>query len=410
MSKRNFESFIEGFLEYSKNIESPEKFLLWSAISCIAGALERKTWLMYSGGTQYVYPNEYIMLVGESGVKKSTGASTAIDLLHEVQGVKFMSTQVTAASLVKQLSDAGNDKTLVHNGQNYKNSSIYLFSSEASVTLKELHGGGSVVELMTNFYDCEPAGWSSTRYWSKETIGGGKSLVYNPCINMLACSTPNWLVKSIGKSEIQGGFTARILFVVQQGKSERSIGWHDIDQAGLLDMRRKLVEDLRQIASMSGQFSVSKDFGPAYNKMKHEVEAYLAANPHTPLAGYYARKMWHCLKLCQILAADQGNEKLITTMHLDTARKLLESLEPDMASAFGVHGENIKTQSLYSMWKVMSARDIITKKELLRLVHKDVDYKIMAEHISTLQDMGKIKVEVSNGKPQYLIIDKTPLS
>ena len=39
---RRLDSWIEGYLDYTKEIKSPLIFKKWAAISCISAALERK--------------------------------------------------------------------------------------------------------------------------------------------------------------------------------------------------------------------------------------------------------------------------------------------------------------------------------------------------------------------------------
>lgn len=405
---RHFKSFIDGFMEYSANVEAPEKFLRWSAISVIAGALERKTWLIFNGS--FVHPNEYIMLIGAPGMaKKSSSSGKAFDLLQELDDVNLMSTQLTAASLVKQLEKAGQSKTIDIGGERYANASLYLYSSEASVTLKEITG--SVTELMTDFYDCGGAhGWSNKKYWSKETVGGGRTQLYHPCLNMLACSTPDKLLKVIGKEQISDGFASRILFVVQLGKPERVIGWSDdeVDTQTLV-LKRKLIADLGAINKLQGQFRVEKAVKELGNAIKLKIDTYIEENQQDVFIGYYGRKLWHILKLAQILSASESDNLEICVRHVQAAVALVEDLELTMKHAFGVVGTNDKAGAFHAMWEIIRAKKSISKRELLRLNWRNADARTFDEHLKTLIEMHKIGVRVVGKDIVFDVLDKTPL-
>jgi len=60
--------FIDEFMEYTENTPSPEIYRLWSAISMVAGALERRVWTV--SGDNVDYANLYILLVGTPGTGK----------------------------------------------------------------------------------------------------------------------------------------------------------------------------------------------------------------------------------------------------------------------------------------------------------------------------------------------------
>ncbi len=194
--KRNFpDGFIRAFLDYSKNVGAPHKFLLWSAISGVSAALERKTWVCYDG-ENVIYPNMYIMLIADSGIaRKSTSTRPIIEIACQVPNIRMMPTQLSAASLITELKEAGDNKTFEFDGVKYPNSSVYSYSSEASATIGEKSGLDGIQVLLTDLYDCGKINlWNNkTPAWDKKTVGGGKTDIFNPCLGMLHCSTSQWL-------------------------------------------------------------------------------------------------------------------------------------------------------------------------------------------------------------------------
>ena len=187
-----------------------------------------------------------------------------------------MSTQLSAASLVEQLRAAGEEKTFEFDGVKYKNSSLFAYSSEAKVTIGDQKGLSGIQELLTDFYDCgDPNIWSDKKGWNKSTISGGNITVFNPCLSLLACSTPSWLNEAIGKSGIEGGFASRVIFVTQKEREKSSVGWLDDEDHPEDDpsgMRKLLVEDLSKISKLKGRYKTQVGWKEAYNKLQKEVD------------------------------------------------------------------------------------------------------------------------------------------
>lgn len=352
------------------------------------------------------------MLIADSGIaNKSTAGRAIMELLYEVEGLDFMSTQMSGASLIKQMAEAGAKKQFQFEGVNYKNSSLYSYSSEAKVTIGDSKGLNGVQELLTDFYDCgDPNIWSEKKGWNKETLSGGDVTVYNPCLNLLYCSTPTWLMEAIGKSGISGGFASRVLFVSEKERFKGNNGWLDEDEIGQVsdkETKDKLIQDLNQIASLSGRYRTVVGFKEKYNEILAERNKKIDENPKSEMASYYSRKMWHCMKLAQVLAADQSNSLILTPDHLQAAKDLLERLEPDMYSAFQLQGENKNLLSFTHTWEVMRRKPVWTKQDLTRATFRHATSAQLDEHLRTLNAMKKIVLI-----PElmiYKVLDKAPL-
>ena len=61
--------FLDHYLDYTRDTEATATFHRWSAIAGVGAWLERNIWIQH-GATQ-LYPNQYVMLLGESGARKS---------------------------------------------------------------------------------------------------------------------------------------------------------------------------------------------------------------------------------------------------------------------------------------------------------------------------------------------------
>src|SRR5229473_4195841 len=104
MSKRGLPDFITGFMDYTKNSESPTNFHLWAACSSIAAALQRRVFLKW--GHQTIYPNLYIILVGPSGQsRKSEPVTIAREFIERLQ-VPMIGEDNSMEAVIREMKNA----------------------------------------------------------------------------------------------------------------------------------------------------------------------------------------------------------------------------------------------------------------------------------------------------------------
>ena len=358
---RNFDNFINAYLAYSDHSEAPEKFHFWTAVSVLAGALRRRVWIdmKYFQWT----PSMYIIFVAPPGiVSKSTTASIGMNLLRQVEGVKFGPDAVTWQALVVALQES-KELFQVHDGEEmyHTMSALTCVCSEFGNFLNP--HDREMVDALVSLWD----GQIGT--WSKVTKTQGSEIIENAWVNVLACTTPDWIAGNFPDYMIGGGFTSRCVFVYADRK--RKLVAYPKYSAGeeLSDLRIKLVQDLGHIANvLAGEYHLSPDarrFGESWYEEHYR-------NPPAGLvgerfAGYIARKQTHIHKLAMVLAAAERDELLIEKHHLVAACGMVDSLELDMPKVFnriGVSTDQKATKALIShVWMVgdIHNRDLYTK-------------------------------------------------
>ena len=102
---RHFPHWIKSYLQYTSTSEAPDSYHFWTAVSTIAGALQRKVWqdqLIF----QWI-PNFYIIFVAPAGIAtKSTTLNFGMGLLERVDGVVFGPESGSWQGLGDALADA----------------------------------------------------------------------------------------------------------------------------------------------------------------------------------------------------------------------------------------------------------------------------------------------------------------
>ncbi|KKL16209.1 hypothetical protein LCGC14_2497870, partial [marine sediment metagenome] len=80
MSLRRLNDWVSGYIEYSQETESPLSYHVWTGISLLAAALQRRVYIRW--GYEILYPNMYIVLVGPSGkCRKGSAMNLGKDII-----------------------------------------------------------------------------------------------------------------------------------------------------------------------------------------------------------------------------------------------------------------------------------------------------------------------------------------
>ena len=91
--------FFDLYLHYTRDTEATATFHRWSAIVGIGAYLERNVWIQH--GASQIYPNHYVMLLGESGSRKSAAIKGFVRILKEA-GYKSLAAEKTSKEKFSQ--------------------------------------------------------------------------------------------------------------------------------------------------------------------------------------------------------------------------------------------------------------------------------------------------------------------
>jgi len=383
--ERNYADFLTAYREFTKGHEASAKVHMWTGISILAAALERKVWL--DEGYFKVYPNLYTFVIGAPGlVKKSTSTAIGVDLLRELSTMSIMAERVTAAALIEGMHRSGSK--FVHQGLDVRQSSVFCYASELNVFLKEVFG--STVELLTTFYDCQPN--DSSKPWVYETKGQGAIKIFGPCLNMLGCSTPAWLAESVPVSQMAGGFASRVIYVVENEIPEVFVAWPEMD-AGRNSMRSKILHDLRAVHALSGPISFTAEAKKLYADWYEAHMRSLAKSQYNPnFAGYYGRKGTIVKKLAIVASVSSGNSLVAGPEHITQAIAWLTGVEKTMMSAFGMAGRSDSAQLLADVLRLIQKKQQIRSGDLMEAFFRDTDGAGLDRVLGDLTRMGLVRM------------------
>lgn len=278
--------------------------------------MEMKTWLQTSSP---LYPNLYIFIVGHPGVGKNRIIRVAKRYMNEIHEFHFAPTSLTGASLVDTLAASKRFiARLPDPPLEYYNTTI---TAEELTAFMHKYDD-EMVGLLSAFYDPDP-------YAQSRRGRDIKIKIDRPQVNLISGTTPSNLVQLMPESAWDQGFTSRVILV---HSDERIVG---DDFAGTSrEMDTDLINDIKMIGALSGEFKVTEDYRKAVNDWRALGEP--PTVDHPKLMHYKTRRRVHLYKLSMVSAADRGDVLLLTKEDFNRAMGWLleaESFMPDIFSA-----------------------------------------------------------------------------
>lgn len=379
---RRLNDWLRAYLNLTEGQESPDIFHLWCGVSAIATTLERNVWL--DRGYYTLYPNLYIVLVSGSAVaRKSTAIGVASHLYREANPEGTMVSQkITPEALIGVLHE-GFAKRKVSAG--------YIIADELSVFLGDGARDSSLIQLLTKLYDGAD--------FDYHTLIRGKEMCANPCTNFLAGTAPEWLKTSLPSHAIGGGFTGRIVFVHHIGSGRRIPFPYVSEEAR--KVRTNLLEDLRLIRDMKGEFTLSGDAKEWFEDWY--VDVYEPDKVEASLKPYFARKPDTLLKVAMVVSASRRQTRLVEEEDIAVAADMLGENEKFLPQMMQSMQTTQVGQDSMTVLNIVKKRGVVSHADLLRMVSYFANSKMLGEILEGLTQSGVIKEEIREGRRFYKV-------
>jgi hypothetical protein len=375
---RRCEDWLRTYMKYTSMSEAPDAFHFWAGVSVIAGALRRKVWLDMASFKWCC--NMYIILVAPPGiVSKTTTMDLGMDLLRAVPGVKFGPDVVTWQKFIESMEKA---KTAVMvDGQLFTYCAITVDSGELGTFLDPTDK--RMVDVMVSLWDAR------SKSFKKETKTQGENNVPNPWLNLIACTTPDWVSDNFNKYFIGGGFVSRTIFVYAEEK-RRLIAYPflEVMPDELLALKEDLIHDLKRIGEMSGPFTLTPEaiqWGTEWY-----AEHYGKVRKSGASSTFDARKQTHIHKVAMVLSASRRDSMVITLQDIRDAERLISAVEADMHNVLSRIGQNDQTRATSVLIKIVQSRGSISRQQLFQLVFREIPFGEFEKALHSAVEAGQI--------------------
>jgi hypothetical protein len=356
--------FFRRYVDYTQRSEAPLAYHFFSALVGVAATINRRVWLEM--GYYKVFPAMGVIILGPSGIKKTSSANIVVDLVQSLQVTNIYSEKLTPEALIEAMRG--------------ENATGLIYAPEMAVFLSKQKYMEGIVPLITRFMDCPD-------YWESGTIMRGKSALRNVAISSLMCSTVDWFISNTPEDMFGGGFIARNILVLQ----EHSPRVEPIPRPGDPSQREKLVHELAHIHTMAGEMYMSKECERRYNDWYGEQKEKNTHPEHEILATYYQRKPGHIQRIAMCLHLAEHQDLELCVSCFDRAVSILEWTEKFLPSMLR---QMFKTQVGHDQEIILrTLRSVGGSIQHSKLVHK-LQYRMNAAqirgHISSLKEAGMV--------------------
>lgn len=254
-------TWLQELVKQHEELESPKSFWYWAGIAAISAVLKDQVWL--NRQIYNLYPNIYVLLHAESGLKKGPPVSMSRQLVKFVDNTRIISGRSSIQGILKDLGTSYTQP----GGKIISKSVAFICSSELSSSIVE---DPVATKILTDLYD---------RHYN---VGEWRSLLKmetfdlkNPTITMLTATNEAMSEDFFTRSAIQGGYFARTFIVYEKETTVSNSLIYPLSHPPNYSLSS---DYLRQIAKLSGEFHplavMEKSDEFRFRKTKHGREVW----------------------------------------------------------------------------------------------------------------------------------------
>ena len=389
MAERKCENWLKTFLKWTVPVsEAPESLLIWSGLFCISAVVKKKIQFSKEYLKQYqVYMMNYTMFVGPPGVvRKSTSAGFAQDILMGVnEGIS-----VTDRAYVNFGPTTGSHAKIIEKMAGTVDGSMTIIAGEF----------GNIVSTMpeetyTFFLKMFDSDKTATRF-EHSTRQHGDEVILDPSLNILGCTTPDWIAENKGYM-LGGGFAARTVFLFEDRARQRHLFYKNVGPSieALEGMRKRLVVDLKGIGRLRGEIK------PCDDKLANRMEEwYLDYADKTAKAGaetFHARKHIHTMRTAMALSLCESDNLVISEEHFNAALVLIDDIEKKLTQGLSAVGRNPYAKDLNIVLAYIEENAPVKKGQVMTRFWADLQPDELEKILKVLKACGEISERREDG-------------
>jgi len=406
---RKTTDFINGCLDITKGTPIPDKFSQWTAISAVAGALGRKCW--FSMVNYEIRPNIFVVLIAPPGRNKSVSLilpfskvfsklTTPIGTEEDHEefnsgltkyGLKnyplhFIQDRITPEKLAVEMQKVSRLDLRVGNTELFYDSSLTLVTSEFGTFMNRT--SQYLQMFLTDM-------WDSKDSYSHQIKTGSSQFIKGPCLNWIACATPQQFVDNLPEDAASQGLLSRILPIYHEGhRIAQSLHQKRIDDS----IAEDLTHDLSMIAKMHGQFAFDVE---VHEEVEKDFQEYIQPEPTDPnMIEYNQRRVSHFIKVAMSISASRRGTRIITGSDWALTKEIMFDVEKNMPKALEGFGMSKTGKIAHDMkgWLETTVFNNNRSHVRLKLFKRQLLNKTMApgeitQYIQAMEDSGYIKLE-----------------
>lgn len=444
MDKQLTNPFIQKYLEYTKDTESPAIFHTWAGLSAVSACLGQHVYTDFGLGP--IYGNMYVVLVGPPGVRKSTAIHWVKDRLKKAVNLNYAPTDTAGqrqglmAAFCETAENYTDQKRKQHEidkafssvfseipdniffdieeQSNNTDPLDFAIPNEKIVELAETATDSRAVvddketlfgmysefdsligqkqrEMLTFLINM----WDGEKYEYK--LASKEHKLHNPRFSFLAATTPSSIAESLPVGSGASGFLSRLILVFSEETTKKIADPQPPDPKICNDIELLLHQIAREVKGCIGRTPEAKVLlEEIYLRGKIQIQ-----DPR--FIFYVQRRYSHLIKLCLILAVARQSS-MICPIDVHEALAILKYTEVTMHKALGQFGNTPVGQAQQELLDYVAQHGYSIKKPAL-LTHLLERFKFpdVEQAINNLMTLNKIQIQ-SAGSKGDLVISNIP--
>jgi hypothetical protein len=356
--------FYNRYAEFTRLTESPLAYHIFAAVVAVGAVCNRR--VFFDMAHFRYFPATGIIILGPSGIKKTSAANIAVDLVMETKLCSRYSEKLTPEALIEAMRT---------------NAQGVVYAPELSVLMGKQKYNEGLVPLLTRFMDCPDA-------WRSDTISRGTAPLVDIALSFIGCSTPDWFINNTPPDTFGGGFIARILLIMQF-ECNRIVRIPKIPDASL---KATLLAELINMHSMQGEMRFSTAADKLHEEWYFAFKKIQKHPEHELLLTYYQRKPDHLLRLIMALHIADCRTMELCIGCVDKAIKLLGWIEQFLPPMFrSMFRTAAGEEQEYILRVIRSVGGAIEHTSLLRKTQHRMDASRVKSIIGSLKEADLVE-------------------
>lgn len=360
----------ELYFQYTANTEATILHHRWSLVGCLAALLGRQVWLPF--GEFRIFPNQYLMLIGESGARKSTAIKMAKKILSahgyknfsaekttkekfllDLEGLEEPSDTEVAASQVMQSLGLGD-------GVDCEPKEVFIVADEFNDFMR--CGDTEFHSMLGTIWD-----WDDETNPYKQRLKNSKSIsIHQPTINLLGGNTHVGFSDMFPPASLGQGILSRMLLIYAE-PSGRKIAF---PEPASPELRARLVGMMGEIKQkVQGQMTLT----PEAKQMLQTIYHSYTGVSDIRFNSYNTRRYTHLWKMCILVAAARLKME-VGKAEVLYANTVLAYAEHFMPRALGEFGKSKHSEVTGKILQVLEKSPVpMTAEQVWQQVQSDLE-------------------------------------
>lgn len=386
-------NFIEAFLDYTKEFESPTSFWQWSAVAMLSATMRDNVQLKW--GKMTIYPNLYIMLLADSGAcRKGMPIIMANKFLSEVDNTKLIVGRSSIQGVIQELANVETTKM----GPIVKKGACgFQLAEEYAASFV---GDPAVVQILTDIYDYKE------RYPVR--LRDSVTELKNVCFGFFVATNSTMLQQLYDNNAIEGGLVGRIFIINERKRRQKNSMVRAAKDTG--EAKIKLIEHLKVLSKIKGEALYEESAIDLYDEWYNSFDD---DEDHHDKTGFIWRVHTGVAKLSLCLAAAEdtihSGSIIVKRKHVEEAISLAFKVKQNQNLLSLNQGHNPMAQQIAILFKALGSAEgyQLSRRDLMKKHWCDFDHLTLDNIITTLEAGGVIRTTSVLGEVGYQLTEKT---